>query len=363
MLEPANIEELQAAVREHPRVLPIGGGTKSRLTVAGDDCQLVSTRKLTGVTEYEPSEYTFTALAGTPVEEIFRMVGEKGQFLPCSTLLRKAGATLGGAIASGLSGSGRFRFGGMRDFLLGVRYVSGEGESVWGGGKVVKNAAGFDLPKFMVGSLGRYGILAEVTFKVFPKPSSQITVRIRCASHDQAVERIAQAASGRWELYAIDYDPSESAIYARLGGPLEAIEALAAEISQKWPAETEQLTEGQGNEYWNKVREFEWAPDESAIVKIPITPKKVPGLEKAIGPIANLQSHYSVAGNVAYVASPDPAEMETISEALSKLDLRGMTVVGDARTPLWLGSPQGYNIGEAVKHALDPLKRFPTLNE
>ena len=73
-------------------------------------------------------------------------------------------------MASGLSGPGRFRFGGLRDFLIGVQFVDGTGKLVRSGGKVVKNAAGFDLPKFMVGSLGRFGILTELSFKVFPAP-------------------------------------------------------------------------------------------------------------------------------------------------------------------------------------------------
>ena len=82
----------------------------------------------------------------------------------------------------GLSGPRRWRFGGLRDFILGIRFVDGRGRLVRGGGKVVKNAAGFDLPKLFVGSLGRLGILTEVTFKVFPEPPAFATLRVPCDS-------------------------------------------------------------------------------------------------------------------------------------------------------------------------------------
>src|SRR5439155_368623 len=137
--------------------------------------------RLSGIVEYEPSEFTFTALAGTPLKAIIAALAERGQYLPFDPPLADAGATLGGTIAAGLSGPGRVRFGGLRDFILGVRFVDGEGRILRMGGKVVKNAAGFDLPKFFVGSAGRFGVLAEITFKVFPRPAATRTLRLDAA--------------------------------------------------------------------------------------------------------------------------------------------------------------------------------------
>ncbi len=169
---PATPAELVDAVRSAPRALVVGAGTKSRLARVSDEFTRISTAKLTGLIEYEPSEFTFTALAGTPVREIAAALAEKGQYLPFDPMLAEAGATLGGTVAAGLGGPGRWRFGGLRDFILGVRFVDGEGRLLRLGGKVVKNAAGFDLPKFFVGSAGRFGGLAELSFKVFPRPTS-----------------------------------------------------------------------------------------------------------------------------------------------------------------------------------------------
>src|SRR5437660_3460343 len=148
---------------------------------------------LSGIVEYEPSEFTFTALAGTRVTEIAEALRKRGQYLPFVRLLWVAGATLGGTVASGLSGPGRFRFGGLRDFILGVRFVDGTGRLLRMGGKVVKNAAGFDLPKFFVGSLGRFGVLAEITFKVFPQRLASRTLKLE-VDGAEAAARVAVEA-------------------------------------------------------------------------------------------------------------------------------------------------------------------------
>jgi glycolate oxidase FAD binding subunit len=95
---------------------------------------------------YEPGEFTFTALAGTPVGEVKQLLAEQGQYLPFDPLLVERGATLGGVVAAGTAGPGRYRYGGVRDLLMGVRFVDGLGRLVGGGGQVVKESAGVDVP-------------------------------------------------------------------------------------------------------------------------------------------------------------------------------------------------------------------------
>lgn len=167
-----SIEEMLGRVRERlresGRLHPQGGRSKPALA-ATDEADALELGQCQGVLEYEPSEFTFTALAGTPVAEVVALLVEHGQYLPFDPMLVSRGATLGGTIAANSAGPGRYRYGGIRDFLIGVRFADGRGNLVQGGGKVVKNAAGFDFPKFFVGSLGRFGVLLEVTFKVFPQ--------------------------------------------------------------------------------------------------------------------------------------------------------------------------------------------------
>src|SRR4051794_14621485 len=213
ILAPETLSELIDAVRSTPRLLAIGAGTKPRLSTV--DAVKLTTVGLRGISEYDPSEFTFTAAAGTPVREIAAALAERGQYLPFDPMLLDAGATLGGTVASGLSGPGRFRFGGLRDFILGVRFVDGTGRLLRMGGKVVKNAAGFDLPKFFVGSLGRFGVLAELTFKVFPRPASALTLRLAARTLEEAAKILMEAASSRFEFDALDMAPDEASVLAR----------------------------------------------------------------------------------------------------------------------------------------------------
>ena len=184
VLKPPDIPAVQELLREGRRVLPRGGGSKPALSGTALAARLglaeMEMTAIAGVVEYDPDELTFTALAGTRLLDILPLLASNGQYLPFDPLFVEHGATLGGTVAAGASGSGRYHFGGVRDFILGVRYINSEGQLVRGGGKVVKNAAGFDLPKLMVGSMGSLGVLVELSFKVFPRPEAYATLRLEC---------------------------------------------------------------------------------------------------------------------------------------------------------------------------------------
>ena len=243
-MHPTSLPELADAVRSAPRVLAVGARTKPRLsTFAASEPQpvLLSTLKLTGITEYEPTEYTFTARAGTTLAELRDTLAAKGQYLPFDPLLADAGATLGGTVASGLSGPGRFHYGGLRDFLLGATIVDGSGQLLKLGAKVVKNAAGFDLPKFLIGSLGRFGVLGEITFKVFPLAPSFLTLGFPCETPDKAAQLLCDGARKRWELDALDYLPGRKTILARLAVGEASVAELALPFDMSQPAISKHL--------------------------------------------------------------------------------------------------------------------------
>ena len=164
---PATVDELQTLVRDSERIHAIGNGSKTALHSCLNGAALADLSNLSGIIEYQPSEYTVTVRAGTPIRDLAAALREQGQYLPCDPLLPHA-ATIGGTVAGNLSGSRRYRYGGVRDFILGAKVVDGLGRAFRVGGKVVKNSAGFDLSKFLVGSLGAYAIMTELTFKVFP---------------------------------------------------------------------------------------------------------------------------------------------------------------------------------------------------
>jgi len=362
VLAPASFEELAEAVRSTPRLLAVGAGTKPRLSVAGVDVVKLSTAGLRGISEYDPSEFTFTAAAGTPLREITAALAERGQYLPFDPMLIDAGATLGGTVASGLSGPGRFRFGGLRDFILGVRFVDGAGRLMRMGGKVVKNAAGFDLPKFFVGSLGRFGVLAEITFKVFPRPPSALTLRLAAGTLDAAVQILAGAANSRFEFDALDIAPremGESGVLARLAGPAPALAAMTREVFARWPGEV--LSDESAELLWISLREFRWTHPDTPLVKIALSPSTAVALGETMQSLDGALWHLSAGGNVAFISLASAAQATELDESLQKLSLPGVTLRGDA--PLWLGPRARPAIAQAVKHALDPTNRFPSLDD
>jgi glycolate oxidase FAD binding subunit len=356
-LQPASLGELTEAVRSAPRLLAVGAGTKPRLTAVA--AVKLSLARLTGVTEYEPSEFTITALAGTPVREIAATLAQRGQFLPFDPLLLEAGATLGGTVASGLSGPGRLRFGGLRDFILGVRFVDGAGRLLCAGGKVVKNAAGFDLPKFFVGSLGRFGVLAETTFKVFPRPASTLTLQLPVQSAEAAAQLLTESSGGRWEPAAVDLLTGGQTVCLRLAGPSSALTEMSREIFARWPGAA--LSDTEAETIWSGLREFRWACADGLLAKVALTPAAWPALERRLSVLDGARAHLSAGGSQAFISLPSAAASGPLDESLRALGLPAVTLRGDA--PLWLGACPRSKIALAVKEALDPERRFPSLDD
>jgi glycolate oxidase FAD binding subunit len=353
-LAPSTLGELVDAVLSSPRVLPVGARTKPRLSQC--DATLLSTRGLSGIVEYDSSEFTFTALAGTPLREIATALAGQGQYLPFDPMLAEAGATIGGTVASGLSGPGRFRYGGLRDFILGVRFVDGTGRLLRMGGKVVKNAAGFDLPKFFVGSLGRFGVLGEITFKVFPRGAVLRTMRLRADDPAHAARILCEAGNTRWELDALDASPLQGAAFARVCGPADAVDALAVEIVSRFPGEI--LGDSEAAELWRGAAEFAWAHAGGVLAKVPITPSRLAGLCAIATSYSDARIHVSAGGSVAYLSLP--SEEATLHDRLAASGFSALVLRGDA--PLHLGSRSQTQVALGVKTALDPNSRFPSLD-
>ena len=350
-LSPATPEELAEIVRSTPRLIPIGAGTKPRLAAVPAEYVRVSTAGLSGLVEYEPSEFTFTARAGTPLREIVAALAERGQYLPFDPLLVKAGATLGGTIAAGLSGPGRMRYGGLRDFILGIRFVDGEGRLLRLGGRVVKNAAGFDVPKFLVGSAGRFGVLVEATFKVFPRPPARRTLRLHADDFAAKTRILGELGRSRFELDAIDAPLEEPAVFVRIAAPAEALDALAGEILARSPGET--LSTGEGDYLWQSVTELRWAHAGGVLAKVSLTLPEVASFAAAVRAKPGARAWVSAGGNVGYVSAPKP-------DAFPEMIWPGVTLRGDA--PLWLGPQRRFDTLLKVKAALDRHGRFPGLD-
>ena len=335
LTRPASIAEVQAAVRAAApgaRILTRGRGTKPPLSTPPEGAVALDVSGLSGISEYEPGEFTFTALAGTPIAEIDAALAEHGQFLPFDPPLVEAGATLGGTVAAGLSGPGRYRYGGVRDFILGVRYVDGAGEVVRTGGKVVKNAAGFDISKLMVGSLGALGVMVELSFKVFPKPEAYATLRVPHSTLDDALATLHRLTSSQMDFFAIDLTPTpDSAILeVRLGGLAAAFPDRLTRLGALTGG-GDILMDAEDAACWRAAREFTWRPEDAVLVKVPVTPGRIARLEADLTGLANLSGlavrRYSAGGQVAWLSWP-PAALDGLDAALKALDLSGLVVLG-----------------------------------
>jgi FAD/FMN-containing dehydrogenase len=163
----AEIDELRAAVASTPAVVAKGGGT--HWEVGGPPPRGTEVRAPHGVVSYDPADLTVTVAAGTSVEELAAVLGEAGQ--ECVLDPRSPHATVGGLLATGLSGHRRLRYGPLRDRVLEVRFVTADGRLVKGGGPTVKNVSGYDVPRLLVGSFGTLGVLVQVILRCQPVPA------------------------------------------------------------------------------------------------------------------------------------------------------------------------------------------------
>lgn len=192
VFEPEDVERcrqwLSQKNRERAAVLIAGGGSHwflgnrpSRVT------DILSVRRLNRILEYSPGDLTVTVQAGCPFPEVTEALKEGGQFLPFFPI-NCQDATLGGIVATGLSGPYGPSLGGPRDFLIGIEVLHAEGILSHAGGKVVKNVAGYDLCKLYTGSLGVLGVITRLTFKVRPRPQQSRTAILRLDHFDQLLE-------------------------------------------------------------------------------------------------------------------------------------------------------------------------------
>ncbi len=352
---PQQLEEIQRLVREQTRVIVRAGGTKPPLH-AGANLDL---SQWTGVVEYDPSEYTFTARSGTRLAEIRDLLAGHDQFLPFDPIFVDRGGSLGGAVASGCAGSGRFRYGGIRDFLLGVHVVNADGELVRGGGKVVKNAAGFDIPKLMVGGLGRFGVMAELTFKVFPRPETAVTLELQTDSLSQALDQLTRIALSPAEVFCLDLIPPHR-LLVRIAGWQEASLDHVARIRTLVSGES-RLHEGEAEEeVWKDAREFTWQPENSSLVRVPLLPSQIPTSEallNALGDASSLARRYTVGGNLLWVCWPADRPWSDLEKFLQELGRPGQVVTGSI-PQAEIGLIRSQVFAKRLRGVFDPRGKF-----
>ncbi len=172
---------------ENQSALFICGGKSKLFYGYPVDGKTVCTSAHTGIIDYEPSELCITVRAGTRLEELEAVLANNQQILPFEPPHYTGNATIGGAIAAGIAGPRRAYSGSVRDAILGVQIINGEGEIVNFGGQVMKNVAGYDLSRLMVRSQGTLGLILSVSLRLLPKPEHNLTLSFE-ATQDEALD-------------------------------------------------------------------------------------------------------------------------------------------------------------------------------
>ena len=247
----AAVEQVQEAIRRaaarHAPVRIRGGGTKDFYgeKLAGD---VLDVATVAGIVDYEPTELVITARAGTPLDAIEAAMQERGQMLAFEPPRFASGGTLGGAIASGLSGPRRPYAGAARDLVLGVKVVDGTGRVLAFGGRVMKNVAGFDVSRLMTGAMGTLGVITEVSLKCLPRPRAEATRRFELSA-DESIRRVNEWGGQPLPLSATCFHQGK--LLVRLSGAPSAVAAAAAKLGGEDVPDTEAL--------WASVRDHRHA--------------------------------------------------------------------------------------------------------
>lgn len=238
------LEEFRGRILERKPLRLRGGGSKDFYGGAPSGA-LLDTRGHAGILSYEPSELVITARAGTPLSDIKSALATRRQCIACEPPQFGA-ATVGGMVAAGLCGPRRASVGSLRDFVLGIKLMDGEGHELNFGGQVMKNVAGFDVSRLIVGSLGTLGLILEVSLKVLPLPLAETTLCFELAQ-DQALEALNRWAGQPLPLAASCWQANRLTL--RLAGAPAAVTDAAATLGG------ERLAEPDAAGFWEALRE------------------------------------------------------------------------------------------------------------
>ena len=244
-------DQVMTARAGHKPLFVMGGGSKAfygnyrPVTPQDGHCQLDMT-PYRGIVSYHPSELVVTVRAGTPLAELEAALAEHNQMLAFEPPHFGASATVGGCVATGLSGPRRMSAGALRDFVLGTRLLDSEGRVLSFGGEVMKNVAGYDVSRLLAGSHGIFGAILEVSMKVVPRPMEELTVSLS-ATEAQALANFALWRGKPLPISATSWTGAagagEGLMHVRLSGAPPAIasarrvvggDALEPDAAQSW---------------------------------------------------------------------------------------------------------------------------------
>lgn len=337
LIRPAEEWELQAmladASRRVARIEVIGGGSKRSISQSVKTDEVLTTASLSGILLYEPNELVMSAASGTPLAVIESSLEQRGQMLAFEPidLGRAVGTapgsgTIGALFMTNLSGSRRLALGSARDHLLGLRAVTGNGQIIKSGGRVMKNVTGLDVARGMCGSWGTLAVATEVTFKVLPRPEESATLVVFGQSDEIGVEALSLAIGSPHEVTgALHIQPGvmprlSNQSLARVGRSMTAIRLetfarfLPARIEKvttilKPYGDVHVLADAQSRQLWRDINTLAVMPaGTSALWRISLPPQIGPQFVRSIARIFPCNAIYDWAGGLIWLEVTDTAD-------------------------------------------------------
>ena len=373
--EPGSVEEIselmKLARREDLAVSPRGGGTKMHIGDPPRELDVIlSTARMNEVIEYVPEDQIVRVQAGIRLEDLQEQLAGSSQMLAIDP--PESGATIGGIIASNSSGPRRYKYGTIRDLIIGITVVLQDGTVAKAGGKVVKNVAGYDLSKLFTGSLGTLGVIATANFRVHPRPEAARTVAVEVEGPQAAQEAAQAIMHSQVEATAVELHYGEdtkllSVLLESIPAGIEAKAEMTSFLLRPF-GEVRALEDEEAG-HLGPLKPPELADDE-AVVKIAAPPAELAGvLESVLGAAERrglvhprITSH---AANGVTFAGLSGGETETMAEAIEEIReiwvrRRGSVVLQKApvdlkrRVGTWDNGADYLGLIRRVKEKFDP---------
>jgi glycolate oxidase FAD binding subunit len=338
--EDSIVATVAEAARTREPLLIQGNGTKAGMLRPVQAARTLSTAGLSGVNLYAPKELIISAWAGTPLPEIENVVAEAGQHLiaeppDLSDLLGTTGKpqTLGGIVATNLSGPRRVAWGAMRDHVMGMRAVTGRAEIIRSGGRVLKNVTGLDLCKLLTGSHGTLGVITEITLKVLPAPEATGTLVLPGLDATAGVAALSAALGSPYGVSGATWLPPEATAripaLANIAGSatLIRIEEFAPSVTYRIGrlkdqfalADAVTLDTELSRAVWKDVRDARplAARADDAVWRISVRPSAGPGVLQALR-AHDMRSFLDWGGGLVWLAGPADTATHTAVETAAR---------------------------------------------
>ena len=374
-------DAVQDAVATRSRLELRAAGTKRHLGREATYDAVLDVSAFNGIVDYQPEELVLTLRAGTPMDVVEQALAEARQMLafepPRMTRIiggaaREIRGTIGGVIATNLSGPRRLTAGAARDYLLGFEAVSGRGEIFKSGGRVMKNVTGYDLSKLMCGSFGTLGVMDEITLKTLPAPETACSLLVGYDGFDDAVSGIAS-------IFATAHEPGAAAILPQaiaatenvdLGMAFTAVirlEGIEASVADRLGhllafSRGEPLDAPKSAVLWQRIRDVQpLAEKPHDIWKVSCAPSDAPTVLAALDPGLDVRMMADWAGGLLWIAGKSPRIGVALRSAIAELGsgfamlVRDVGVTRETVAPLQPLPGPVFELHKRVKASFDPL--------